>query len=113
MSLFKKKKKEPIYITPLKSYTTPSKSYTRTCVDCGEDIDDLPSSYIRCQSCFSSSSRSSGSYSGTATFAQVRLLMQLKDEGFADDDVYFKGLSIREASEMIDEALKKKNRKRY
>jgi len=36
--------------------------------------------------------------------------MTLKDEGYVDEDIYFKGLSVSQASSLIEEALAKKNR---
>jgi len=86
----------------------------RYCEGCHADISDLPSNYTLCSECYrdrNSGSRGGfSSSSGGATDKQVRLLMTLKDEGYVDEDIYFKGLSVSQASSLIEEALAKKNR---
>lgn len=51
--------------------------------------------------------RNSYSSGPPATDAQVALLMKLLDEGKVEE-VYFKGLTVGEASDMISRALRKK-----
>ena len=81
----------------------------RTCADCGCDISHLPDNYSYCEDCYSPSS--SGYDGPKATYSQVGLLLKLRDEGLVDDDIYFKGLSVGEASDLIDKALRKKRRR--
>jgi hypothetical protein len=70
------------------------KKYRRKCDMCGEDISDHPSNHTLCDDCYriahSGLDDSFGSHHGTATDKQVRLLLQLKDEGYVGEDVYFK-----------------------
>jgi hypothetical protein len=81
----------------------------RKCEICGADIGHHPSNHTLCDVCYSASSDVTYSYGsgGKATDKQVRLLLELRDEGYIDD-VYFKGLSISEASHLIDKGISKK-----